>query len=699
MTRTPQRRPVRERRPIGPFLVPIPRFAAHTSRGDQPPGRRRLAVIALVAALLTTLVVARLVDLQVVRGDANARAAANINTRDVTVAAQRGRILAADGSVLVGNGSTTTLTISASALARPDAHRVLTRVAHVIGREPQALVARTKACGTKGAAPSPVCFAGQPFEPVPIASDVDPAAAIALLERPETYPGIVVRPDATRTYGTRGDSIAQLAGYLTSPNADDVRAGTARTGATSLIGRAGLEKQYDAVLRGTDGTQSTAIGPDGTAQRQVADVAPVPGRDVVTSIQPQVQDASAKALAAGLADARKRKLKAGSGSVVVMDAETGHVVALTNQPTYDPSVWNGGVTQSEYDALLAASAGDPLSNRATSMAGPPASTFKPFSLFAAAETGVDPAGKYSCPSSVMIGNRSYSNFESQAHGTIDIPKALEVSCDTVFYRWAYDAWVKAGGMKAPTDAADPYAKLARAFGYGSRTGVDLPSEATGSIPDRVTKRREWQTTKAQSCRRAAHGYPEVKDKARATYLQQVAKENCDSGYIVRAGDAVNFAIGQGDVAATPLQVAASFAALATDGVLRTPRVAVATARAGGGDRKTLASAPTRRVTLDPAMYAEELDGLARAVTSGTASDAFAGFDLAAYPIHGKTGTAEVYGKQPTSWFASFGPRTRDGHRYVVVVRVDEGGEGGRTAAPIARAVWDVLARQSLSQHD
>ena len=112
----------------------------------------------------------------------------------------------------------------------------------------------------------------------------------------------------------------------------------------------------------------------------------------------------------------------------------------------------------------------------------------------------------------MIGNRSYSNFESQAHGTIDIPKALEVSCDTVFYRWAYDAWVKAGGVKASTDAPDPYASVAREFGYGARTGVDLPAEASGSIPDRATKRREWEATKAASCRRAKSGYPEIADK-------------------------------------------------------------------------------------------------------------------------------------------------------------------------------------------
>lgn len=683
----------RERRPFGPFLVPS--FRGAGSRGARgASGRARLLVMALVVALVATIMVGRLVQLQIVDGAKNATAAADINTRDVVVPAQRGRILAADGTVLVGNGSTTTLTISPQALARDDAPKVIARVASAIGRDPRSLLARTKACGTKGAAPSPVCFAGHPFEAVPIASDVEASAANALLERPEAYPGIAVRPTATRTYGSRGDSLAQVAGYLTAATADDTGVSSSGSGVPTLLGRTGVEKQYDAVLRGRDGKRSTAIGPDGTAQRQVADVPPVAGQDVVTSIRPAVQDAAAKALADGIAAARKRGQKAGSGSVVVLEANSGDVVAMTNQPTYDPSVWNGGVTQAEYDSLLDTRAGDPLTNRAMSVAGPPASTFKAFSLFAAAQTGVDPNGSYSCPSSVMIGNRSYSNFESQAHGTIDIPKALEVSCDTVFYRWAYDAWVKAGGVKASTDAPDPYASVAREFGYGARTGVDLPAEASGSLPDRATKRREWEATKAASCRRAKSGYPEIADKDRASYLTQVAKENCTSGYVVRAGDAVNFAIGQGDVAATPMQVATSFAALATNGRVPTPRVAVATARSDGSSQTVLPTPEARVLGLDARMYARELEGLKRAVSTGTASEAFRGFDLDAHPVYGKTGTAEVYGKHATAWFASFGGADEDGKRYVVVVRVDEGGEGGRTAAPIARSVWDALVRRS-----
>ena len=121
---------------------------------------------------------------------------------------------------------------------------------------------------------------------------------------------------------------------------------------------------------------------------------------------------------------------------------------------------------------------------------------------------------------------------------------------------------------------------------------------------------------------------------------------------------------------------------------------MATARSDGSARTALASPEARALSLDARMYARELEGLKRAVSTGTASEAFRGFDLDAHPVYGKTGTAEVYGKHATAWFASFGGADEDGKRYVVVVRVDEGGEGGRTAAPIARSVWDALVRRS-----
>ena len=664
-------------------MIRLPRRAG----GDR--ARARTVIVMALTLVLATVFALRLADLQLVNGESNRRAAQKLTTRTVIVPAQRGRILASDGSVLVGNGATTTLTMDPVTLAkqRDGGAGVLTRVANALGVPAERVEERVKPCGTRGSAPSPICFSGAPFEPIPLASDVPMDKALAIVERPEAYPGVATTQSATRTYPIGGDSIAHVVGYLTRPVGQELDA--PGVGASTLIGRDGLEEQYNTQLSGTAGQQVIALGPDGLARDVIRRSAPKAGADVRTSLDPSVQKAAAKALADGIAAARKAKMLADSGSAVVIDAANGQVVALANAPTYNPDVWNGGITESEYAGLNATSANAPLTNRAAAVAGPPASTFKAFSLFAAARDGVDPHGKYFCPASVNIGNRTFTNFESQAHGTIDIPTILGVSCDTVFYRWAYDQYRKVGGPQAPISAPDPFVSVASEFGFGTRSGVDLPDDVKGVVPSRSTIKAAFERDKNRICTRAKNGYPEVKNRANAAYLQQIAKENCANGGVMRPGDAVNFAIGQGDVGVTPIQLAAAYAALINGGTLYEPRLAQAIVDSSGKVITQIKAPVKAHVALDPAMLAQELAGFKQATTSGTASAAFSSFDLAAYPVSGKTGTAEVYGKQATAWFASFGPK-RNGHQYVVVVRVSQGGEGGRVAAPIARAIWDVL---------
>ena len=189
---------------------------------------------------------------------------------------------------------------------------------------------------------------------------------------------------------------------------------------------------------------------------------------------------------------------------------------------------------------------------------PPASTFKVVSTTAAAAMGVDLNGQYDCTSTFQVGDRAFANYESHDYGVLSLQRNLEVSCDTIWYRFAYQSWLAQGGLAAKDDAGDPFVTAAKAYGLGVRTGVDLPGEVAGRVPDRVWKRSTWEDTKAQTCARAASGYPDVAatDPARADYLKALAVENCDSGWQYRAGDEANFAIGQGDVAVTPLQLGA-----------------------------------------------------------------------------------------------------------------------------------------------
>ncbi len=318
-----------------------------------------------------------------------------------------------------------------------------------------------------------------------------------------------------------------------------------------------------------------AVDPRGVVTSTVSRTPPVPGRDVLTHLDARLQQRTEAALAQAVSTARSGKLAADSGAAVVMDVTNGAVVAAASYPAYDPGVFTGGVSSVELARLTDPKAATPLRSRLTAETFPPASTFKVISVPAAVNAGASLTGSYDCSPSLTIGNRVFNNYESRGYGMIDLHKTLVVSCDTVFYRFAYDAWVAQGALTAPVDVADPFVDMARDFGIGRRTGIDLPGEAAGRVPDRAWKQAYWEATKDATCRRARTGYPDVArtDPERAAYLTTLAVENCATGYQYRPGDAVNFSIGQGDLAVTPVQMAGVYAALANGGTLWQPQVA------------------------------------------------------------------------------------------------------------------------------
>jgi len=181
------------------------------------------------------------------------------------------------------------------------------------------------------------------------------------------------------------------------------------------------------------------------------------------------------------------------------------------------------------------------------------------------------------------------------------------------------------------------------------------------------------------------------DPARAAYLKALSLENCHTGFQFRAGDAANFAIGQGDVAVTPVQLASAYAAIANGGTLWTPQVAASFATPDGTPVRTIEPVALGQVGLGSSMVAFLHSALQGVVTGGTARAAFSGFPLASYPVAGKTGTAEVFGKQSTSWFASYAPANRP--RYAVVVVVSQAGTGAETSAPAVRQIYDAIRLQ------
>lgn len=660
-----------------------------------PPSPRRAPSVAavwamlLVAVVLLGTVVGRLAQLQLLDHPELAGQAAAVSTRTVTEPALRGRLLAADGTVLAGNEPTTVLTLDPRLLVESpeeELRGLVEDVAEALGLPADRLWGRTRVCGTESAPPAPSCFSGSPYQPVPLAYDVDPVAALAILERPEDFPGVAVETRPVRSHPA-GVGAAHVLGYLGRPTAEEVEQGLAPE---ALVGRAGLERSYDEQLRGGDGQTTVTVDPRGVVTGRLDHADPVPGLDLRTHLDVRVQRRAEQVLDEAVASARAAGRPADSAAAVVLDVRTGGVVAAASWPDYDLDVWTGGITQERYDRLLDPEGGSPLRNRVVAETFPPASTFKVVSLPAALRHGVDPQREYRCPSSVRIGDRAFTNYESAAHGRLTVEEIIEVSCDTAFYRWAHRNWQDIGGVTQDTDLRDPYVLLAQDYGFGERTGIDLPGEVAGRVPGREWKRDYWQATREDTCTRAERGYPEVDDRERRDFLEQLAEENCTDGWQYRAGDAVNLSIGQGDMAATPLQVASAYAAVANGGTLWRPQVGAALQDQQGKVVRELEPEPVGDLGLTGRELAVLRDGLDGVNTDGTGAAAFAGFDLDAYPVAGKTGSAESFGQRATAWYASYGPLPEP--RYAVAVVVEQGGIGGTVAAPAAREIWEVLRR-------
>lgn len=619
--------------------------------------QRRMRLLQILVLAIGVTIGARLLWVQTAQSQPLQARADTIQSDVVQVPAARGDIVDRTGAILAGNRTAYQVVAD-----QPTDTGVLAQVAELTGADPALLQARMLVCGQPEAQPG-TCYRGQPGEPIAVLTDVDVPQALAV--QAAGLPGIAVHTVPVRDYPSRAN-MAGLLGYLAGG-----------------VGTSGLEAEYDAVLQGTPGQAQRELTRQGSSRTDVT-VAPIAGQTLVTSIDVAAQDVAEKALEQAVVTAREQGYKATGGSVVVMAVDTGEIVAMASYPTYDPNIWADGVTDAQYAELTDPAAGRPLIFRPTQALAPPASTFKSLTTAAAVNAGFDPEDTYECPSQVVIGGQVFRNYDSRAYGPMSLAQALSVSCDTVFYRLGYQMWRRDGGVEE-RDPAEAVVRTARSFGLGATTGIDLPGEVAGSIPDRAQVRAEYEARRDDYCLRAEQGYPEQTNRARARLLKAYARDFCQSGYQYKAGDAMNTAIGQGRTLATPLQMATAYAAIANGGSLVTPHIG----QRLRGEQVTDLPAPVRgAVDAQPATLAYLRRALARTTVDGTASGAFLGFPLSQYPVAAKTGTAEVAGKQSTSWFASFAPA--DDPQYVVVVNVDQGGLGAATSGPVARAVYEKL---------
>lgn len=661
--------------------------------GGSERSRLRLIVIqVLVFSLFATLFV-RLYYLQVVGGETYRAQAANQSVREIVVQPNRGLIVDAEGRPLVANRSAWVVSVDITMLgkmAEADQKTLLRRVADATEVPLPRIRPRLIRCGEPDSVAGK-CWNGSAYQPVPVAKDVSEAVALRILEQPEDFPGVLAEQQSVRAYPQPyGVNLAHVLGYL-SPITEDEYAKALKSEDTSVnggssVGRAGVEKQYDKWLRGMPGYRSVAVDSMGRVLGEDAARDAGPGDTLVTSIDARVQGVVERELAKALRAARKetdpvtnRKYEADAGAAVVLEADTGRVIAAASQPTYDPSVWVGGISDKELAKLYSDEADNPLLSRVTQGQFAPGSTWKPVMTAGALTNGYSTDSTLGCPSGVQIGNRTFKNFESGAYGTIGFAKALEVSCNTFFYQVGYRFWQKYGSDVSDVDAFDPLVETAKMFGFGTPTGVDIPGEAAGRIADREWKLDYYESQKDYYCELAENPEPDT-----SSYLRLFSREFCAEGYAYRGGDAANFAIGQGDTMVTPLQMASAYAAISNGGTLYAPRVGKAVVDPDGTVIRRIPAKVESRVDV-PQRILDYIDGALQQVASvGTMSWRLGGFPLDKVTIRAKTGTAEVYGKQTTGWVGSY---TKD---YVVVMMVSQGGTGSGSSGLGVRAIYEAL---------
>jgi penicillin-binding protein 2 len=650
----------------------------------------------LIGSLMLTLL-ARLAWVQVLDQNKPQQSAGLTHLGDITVPAPRGEIVDSRGRVLVGNKVTHVLTVDRSTLQQqPDQGAVvLARLASLLRTSATDLAHRITPCGVKVPAP---CWTGQPYQPVPVATDIDNSVMLAVSEHAERFPGVAVTSQTVLAY-PGGTLAAHVLGYTGAVSSDDQKKNKSLDDADT-IGRSGLEQSYDSVLRGVDGTTSVPLDARGDPAGPFSQtVAPQQGSTLVTSIDADVQALAEKSLAEQISTSRGAGKPATSGAVVVMDPHTGRVLAAASYPTYDPSAFVGGISVADYQKLIDPAANAPLVSRAIAGQYAPGSTFKLVSLSDNLSNGtMSVDGTYPCPGSLNVDGRVKTNFDSESFGGSITPAfALQVSCDTFFYAPAVsEYYADQSRIQANQKPLEQLQAMARAFGVGSSPQVDLPADeqASGSLADRQSRLDRWNANKAQYCADAKRGYPDEKDAATRAYLTQLASENCTDGWRYRAGDNADLAIGQGETTVSPLQLATAYSAMVNGGTLFAPTFGWGVVDGSGKVVKTVSPKVIRTLPVSK-KYLEFFGDSLHFQDSHSVSGALA-FDGSPIKllIGGKTGTAEVYGKQDTSWFASWGPVQPGAAvgtaKFVVVGMVEQAGLGSSAAAPMVRKVYEGL---------
>ena len=620
----------------------------------QDSSRLRLGILGMVVLSLFCALLARLWYLQVLASPTFKVEAQHNSVAVVYTEAPRGRILDRNGKVLADNRVVLALVADREEIGkRPE---VLDRLAAHLGKP--VLDLKDRVADERYSL----------FKPVPVAVDVPKDKLIYVLEHRGEFPGIDGVQITERVYpnGTLGAHILGTVGEINDEELGPRKALGYKAGDT--IGKSGIELTYESDLRGDPEISKLEVDSVGRVQRSLGNQPAVQGDDIRLSIDLDIQRLAEESLAQGIDLARNstdfltgKRFLAPGGSVVVTDPRDGSVLAMASNPTYDPNEFTNGISVRRFQELNNPAGHYPLNNRATQGLYAPGSTFKLATSVAAMRHGLISArdtyndqGSYT-----VVGEQSqtFSNARGARNGPVNVSKALTVSSD-VFYYWLGERFWDSRGKLGPSAVQD----VARSLGMGDYTQIDLPFESNGRIDEPASRERLHRENPT------AFPYPEW-----------------------YTGFNLNMAVGQGDTQISPLQLANAYGTFVNGGTVFAPRLGNAVLDRNGNVLRQIEAKVIRRTEL-PASILDPLMAGFRGVISdptGTGFNAFAGFPLARFPVAGKTGTAEVTGKQDTSLFTAYAPA--DAPRYVVTVVMEESGLGASAAAPVARRVLEGIA--------
>ncbi len=610
----------------------------------------RVAILGVLAIVVFCALFFRLWALQVISGETYLADARNNQIRSFRLPAPRGSVVARDGEVLVSNMPGTLVQIWPAALEDMplvEREQLLRRISRLLGVRLKNVRAKVEDR-----------LATDPLTPVTIRAGVGELRAAYLMEHQVEFPGVQISETYLRNHD-QGTIAAQILGYVSEISAEQLeqRRGEGYA-AGDLIGQTGVEAAYDSYLRGLPGLGEVFVDALGrvTSEREFSQL-PESGDNVRLTIDAELQRTAEEALAYGIRLAHDDgEWAADGGALVAMDVESGEILAMASNPTFDPGVYVGTVEERELERLADPRGNFPTLNRATAGIYPPGSAFKPITALAALQEGLlTPGEVIQCTGKEVIDGQTFMNWDPYRNEPMVLATALANSCDTYFYDVALRFYERPDS---------PLQRWSRKMGFGQSTGVELGPEEKGLVPTPAWRRRTFKT--------------------------EIDK-------IWTSGDSVQLAIGQGDLLVTPLQMARAYAMIANGGKLVEPHLikAVEEPRSPGEQPVVLrpyTPKPARDLGIDPYALQVVQEGLfdATHASYGTSQSVFGAFPV---PIAGKTGTAEKFVRLPgfhglrdQSWWCGYGPYQSP--EIAVCAVIENGGHGGTAAAPTALRIFE-----------